>query len=81
MFCVALQRDLCSSSEAPGSKEHQSLLKGMGSRIQGAPWNQGFRVSCEAASADKAEETKVRIQKIKDKIATYNLSDILIQHG
>ena len=30
----------------------------------------------EAASTDNAEETKVRIQEIKDKIATYNPSDV-----
>lgn len=60
---------------APESKEHH-FSKGWVAGFKKRYGIKGFVHHGESASANNAEETKVRIQEIKDKIATYNPRDV-----
>lgn len=60
---------------ALGSKEHH-FSKGWVAGFKKHHGIKGFVRHGETVSTNNAEETKVRIQEIKDKIATYDLSAI-----
>ena len=75
VLCSIAKRFYARLPRAPGSKEHH-FSKGWVAGFKKRHGIKGFVRHGEAASANNAEETKVRIQEIKDKIATYNPSDV-----
>ena len=75
VICGIAKRFYACLPRAPGSKEHH-FSKGWVAGFKKRHGIKGFVRRGEAASADNAEETQVRIQDIKDKIATYNPSAI-----
>ena len=75
VLCSIANRFYAHIYRAPRRKEHH-FSKGWVAGFKKRHGIKGFVRHGEATFADNAEETKVRIQKIKDKIATYNLSDV-----
>ena len=75
VLCSIAKRFYAHLPKAPGSKEHH-FSKGWVAGFKKRHGINGFVRHGEAASANNAKETNVRIQKIKDKIAIYNPSNV-----
>ena len=75
VLCSIAKRFYARLPRAPGSKEHHFSKRWVGG-FKKRHGIKSFVRQGEAAFADNAKETKVRIQEIKDKIATYNPSDV-----